>query len=260
MSLVLKSGTSWAETYRRCMQVAPEAFDPDRIRNLIGGEWVRAGVPGEHRNPVDGSEIEGPPRIDHAEAERAVDGAVKQHQAWAGVGLEDRKARVARAVAAMREHRDLLAQLLVWEIGKPWRLACADVDRCLDGVVWYVQEADRQLAGRVPLAGPVSNIASWNYPMSVQVHAELIQVLAGNAVVAKTPSQGNFWNRPSSTITRPPPRPSSAGWKMKWTVPLKLLLSARYRAAPSSIVVWPSWPQACILFLLIEACAKVLRS
>ena len=44
MALVLKSGTSWAETYRRCMQVAPEAFDPDRIRNLIGGEWVRAGV------------------------------------------------------------------------------------------------------------------------------------------------------------------------------------------------------------------------
>jgi acyl-CoA reductase-like NAD-dependent aldehyde dehydrogenase len=38
----------------------------------------------------------------------------------------------------------------------------------------------------------VSNIASWNYPMSVQVHAELVQVLAGNAVVAKTPSQGGF--------------------------------------------------------------------
>ena len=43
-----------------------------------------------------------------------------------------------------------------------------------------------------PLPGPVSNIASWNYPMSVQVHAELVQLLAGNAVVAKTPSQGGF--------------------------------------------------------------------
>ena len=43
-----------------------------------------------------------------------------------------------------------------------------------------------------PLPGPVSNIASWNYPMSVQVHAELVQVLAGNAVVAKTPTQGGF--------------------------------------------------------------------
>jgi acyl-CoA reductase-like NAD-dependent aldehyde dehydrogenase len=38
----------------------------------------------------------------------------------------------------------------------------------------------------------VSNIASWNYPMSVQVHAELVQALAGNAVIAKTPSQGGF--------------------------------------------------------------------
>ncbi len=92
----------------------------------------------------------------------------------------------------MREHRDLLALLLVWEIGKPWRLACADVDRALDGVDWYVDEIDRQLAGPRPLPGPVSNIATWNYPMSVQVHAELVQVLAGNAVIAKTPSQGGF--------------------------------------------------------------------
>ena len=28
--------------------------------------------------------------------------------------------------------------------------------------------------------------------MSVQVHAELVQLLAGNAVIAKTPSQGGF--------------------------------------------------------------------
>ena len=33
----------------------------------------------------------------------------------------------AAAVAEMRQHRDELAMLLVWEIGKPWKLACADV-------------------------------------------------------------------------------------------------------------------------------------
>jgi acyl-CoA reductase-like NAD-dependent aldehyde dehydrogenase len=65
------------------------------------------------------------------------------------------------------------------------------VDRALDGVRWYADEIDRMLAGgREPLPGPVSNIASWNYPMSVLVHAELVQLLAGNAVIAKTPSQG----------------------------------------------------------------------
>jgi acyl-CoA reductase-like NAD-dependent aldehyde dehydrogenase len=112
------------------------------------------------------------------------------------VELDERRARVTGAVDAMTEHRDLLALLLVWEIGKPWRLACADVDRCLDGVRWYVGQIERQLddpgGHRSPLPGPVSNIASWNYPMSVQVHAELVQMLAGNAVVAKTPSQGGF--------------------------------------------------------------------
>ena len=141
--------------------------------------------------------IPGPPRVDYDEAVAAVAHACDEHEAWGKVDLDERRSRVTAAVDAMTEHRDLLALLLVWEIGKPWRLACADVDRCLDGVRWYVGEIERQLAvgdghERGPLPGPVSNIASWNYPMSVQVHAELVQVLAGNAVVAKTPSQGGF--------------------------------------------------------------------
>jgi acyl-CoA reductase-like NAD-dependent aldehyde dehydrogenase len=190
--LQLKAGTSWAETYARYVAAAPEAFDPDRLRNLVGGSWLRAGAPGEHVSPIDGSPIEGPPRVDHATAEAAVAGAVAQHAAWARTDLDERRAKVSAAVEAMQAHRDLLALLLVWEIGKPWRLACADVDRGLDGVRWYLEEIERQTAGRVPLDGPVSNIASWNYPMSVQVHAELVQLLAGNAVIAKTPSQGGF--------------------------------------------------------------------
>ena len=192
MTLQIKPGTTWDEVYARARAAAPEAFDADRISNLVGGEWTRSGTPGEHITPVDGTPIQGPPRLDRDAAEAAVRHAAAEHKAWAKVGLEERKTRVAAAVAEMRVQRDTLALLLVWEIGKPWRLACADVDRALDGVDWYLAEIDRQLVGRTPLPGPVSNIASWNYPMSVQVHAELVQCLAGNAVVAKTPSQGGF--------------------------------------------------------------------
>lgn len=196
-TLQLKPGTSWAQTYARCVAVAPEAFDSDRILNLFDGRWQRVGTPGHHVSPVDMMPIEGPPRIDHDTAVAAMDAAGKQHAAWADVKLEERQARITKAVDDMTTHRDLLAMLLVWEIGKPWRLACADVDRCIDGVRWYVENIERQLHmgtpnQRKPLPGPVSNIASWNYPMSVQVHAELVQALAGNAVVAKTPSQGGF--------------------------------------------------------------------
>ncbi len=192
MTLSIKPGTAWADVYARARAAAPEAFDADRVLNLTGGEWKRIGSPGEHITPVDGSSIQGPPRIDHDDAVTAVAQAAGEHKAWGEVDLDERKSRVAAAVAEMREHRDTLALLLVWEIGKPWRLACADVDRALDGVDWYLEQIERQLAGRRPLPGPVSNIASWNYPMSVQVHAELVQALAGNAVVAKTPSQGGF--------------------------------------------------------------------
>ncbi|MBC7373484.1 MAG: aldehyde dehydrogenase family protein, partial [Frankiales bacterium] len=192
MTLQIKPGTTWDEVYARARAAAPEAFDTDRISNLTGGEWTRSGTPGDHVSPVDGSSIQGPPRLDREAAEVAVRYAAGEHRQWLKVDLDERKSRVSAAVAEMRQHRDTLALLLVWEIGKPWRLACADVDRALDGVDWYLGEIERQLVGRTPLPGPVSNIASWNYPMSVQVHAELVQCLAGNAVVAKTPSQGGF--------------------------------------------------------------------
>jgi hypothetical protein len=63
----------------------------------------------------------------------------------------------------------------------------------------------------------------------------------------KTSSMPKRSNKPSSIIARAPAPPSSAGWKMTTTVPAKLRVSARYLAAPSSMAVWPSWPQACIL-------------
>jgi acyl-CoA reductase-like NAD-dependent aldehyde dehydrogenase len=196
MTLKLAPGTAWQTIYARARSAAPDAFSEDgALRNLYGGIWHATGVPAVAQSPVDGSAISGAPRLDKETATEALAGAVDEHKAWQEVPLDERKRRVAEAVAAMREHRDTLAYLLVWEIGKPWRLACADVDRCLDGVDWYIEEIDRQLGvgtpgERRPLPGPVSNIASWNYPMSVLMHALLVQVLAGNAVMAKTPTDG----------------------------------------------------------------------
>lgn len=190
--MILKPGTSWADAYARCLAVAPEAFDDDRVRNYWSGQWWRNGEPAPATSPVDGTAIAGPPLVPAEEAAQAVRAAADRHREWRQVPLAERKARVSAVLDALTEHRDLLSLLLVWEIGKPWRLATADVDRAIDGVRWYVDEIDRMVEGRGPLAGPVSNIASWNYPMSVLVHAMLVQILAGNAVVAKTPTDGGL--------------------------------------------------------------------
>ncbi|MFI5616980.1 aldehyde dehydrogenase family protein [Streptomyces sp. NPDC051567] len=186
----LKPGTSWSDAWERALTVAPEAFRDDRVLNLWDGSWVPDGHALPATSPVDGSPVAGPPRLDAVTAGRAVRAGLDQHRAWRQVPLPERRARVGAALDALDAHRDSLALLLVWEIGKPWRLARADVDRAVDGVRWYVENIAPMVEGRPPLDGPVSNIASWNYPMSVLVHAMLVQALAGNAVIAKAPTDG----------------------------------------------------------------------
>ncbi|WP_420000146.1 aldehyde dehydrogenase family protein [Streptomyces boninensis] len=190
--LILKPGTSWADAWRRCGEVAPEAFRDDRVLNLHSGGWQADGSVLPTVSPVDGSQLAGLPRLDAATAHQAVRAAAGTHAEWGRKPLAERKARVSAALDALTEHRELLALLLVWEIGKPWKQAQQDVDRAIDGVRWYVEEIDSMVDGRVPLPGPVSNIASWNYPMSVLMHAMLVQALAGNAVIAKTPTDGGL--------------------------------------------------------------------
>jgi acyl-CoA reductase-like NAD-dependent aldehyde dehydrogenase len=191
MTLHVPPSVSWPRLTGHLGRIAPEAFAADHSRNLVAGRWTSAGsTPEPVTTPVDGTALLGLPMLEPAGAQAAIAAAAEAHRRWSRVPLPDRAAAVRAAVDAMTGHRDLLAHLLMWEIGKPWRLACADVDRALSGVRWYLEHIEEMTAGRRPLPGPVSNIASWNYPMSVLVHAELVQLLAGNAVVAKTPSQG----------------------------------------------------------------------
>ncbi len=189
---------SYGTVLERASARAPDAFGDGVLRNLYGGSWHQVGEAAPLVTPVDGTSVVSLAKVDGAIAQEAVAAAAEAHREWAATPLPERRARVEAAVAALADARDDLALLLAWEIGKPWRLACADVDRALDGVRWYLQEIEQMMHvdvdgrpyDRRPLSGPVSNIASWNYPMSVQVHAELVQLLAGNGVVAKTPTQG----------------------------------------------------------------------
>ena len=188
----VREGARWQDAYARCRSVAPEAFDHDRVLNLWNGDWHAAGDPAEATSPIDGQPVAGPPMLQLGQALEAVAAANAEHQQWTNVDLDERRARVARCVDQLEAHRELLALLLAWEIGKPWRQALTSVDRTITGVRWYLEEIEPMVAGRQPLAGPVSNIASWNYPLSVLVHAMLVQLLAGDAVIAKTPTDGGL--------------------------------------------------------------------
>lgn len=186
----VKPALVWATLKARAQRATPEAFSPTGdVLNLTGGAWRTTGRPRRITSPVDGSTLGHLPMLDLAGGLDAVRAARAMAPAWAGVPLAQRTAKVAATLDAMRTQRELLASLLLWEIGKPWHLALTDVDRCIEGVAWYVEQIGPMLGSRQPL-GLVSNIASWNYPLSVLMHAVLVQALCGNAVIAKSPTDG----------------------------------------------------------------------
>src|SRR5262245_44278069 len=118
-------------------------------------------------------------------------------------------------------------------------------------------------SGRAPCAPRPATSRSKNAPPAIigpERTAKRPSAMPGRLCMPKSAWPGKRRNRPSSTIALAPPMPSSAGWKMKCTVPSKFRLRARCCAAPSSIAVCPSCPHACMTPSWRERCANVFAS
>ncbi|UOQ71272.1 aldehyde dehydrogenase family protein [Hymenobacter cellulosilyticus] len=173
-------------------QLTPEIFTSDgKFQNLMEGQWQQPGSPREFTSPIDGTQLAAMPMLNREQALKAVQFAKQEAAAWAATDLDERRNKVQECLNQLRPHVELVGKLLMWEIGKTYKLGFTDIDRAIEGVQWYVDNIEEMLGNRTPL-GLVSNIASWNYPHSVLLHAVLVQALCGNSVIAKTPTDGGF--------------------------------------------------------------------
>lgn len=171
-------------------RVVPDAFDSDgHVLVSLSAGWR---TPKRWRlavSPIDEGGIAELPVSGAAEAAAAVEMTAAAGRVWSRLSHARRATLIAAGVESVGRHRDLLAGLLAWEIGKTRAGARSDVDRCLDGIAWYLEHSEAMIEARTPI-GLVSNIASWNYPFSVLLLNVLVQALVGNAVIAKAPTQG----------------------------------------------------------------------
>ncbi|MEL6557739.1 MAG: aldehyde dehydrogenase family protein [Bacteroidota bacterium] len=183
----------WSKLIADIKSICPEAFNENGdILNLIKGKWQNEGNLKPFNSCIDGTMLGYYPMLRTNDGKEAVEYCAKEFSKWGKTDLDTRKELVTKTLDKMNEHKELLTYVLMWEIGKPYLQALDDVERCIEGVRWYVENIESMLNNRTPL-GVISNIASWNYPLSVLVHACLIQILAGNVVIAKTPSDGGLW-------------------------------------------------------------------
>ena len=107
-----------------------------------------------------------------------------------------------RTADLMKARRFDLAALIVYEAGKPWMEADADVSEAIDFCRFYAHEM-RRLAGRdvtqsVPgevclqvwrPRGPGVVIAPWNFPLAILAGMTAAGLVAGNTVIVKPAEQ-----------------------------------------------------------------------
>src|SRR6201984_2638357 len=132
----------------------------------------------------------------------AVETARRSFIDWSKSSGEDRCQFVERLAARLRENRYELAAWEVFEVGKTWPEADADVSEAVDFCSFYAQEMRRLNLGRLTqkTAGEVSIesflprgvaaiIAPWNFPLAILCGMTIAALVAGNTVVIKPSEQ-----------------------------------------------------------------------
>src|SRR6266478_1071518 len=170
---------------------------------VIGGEKVWTDQLTPSVNPSASNEIVGyGSEAGIPEAERAVKAARAAFGKWSRTPFEERARLLERAADIMERRRYELSAVEVFEVGKPWNEADADIREAIDFCRFYAQQMRRlgrpKLTQRVPgedsyhhywPRGVVFVIAPWNFPIAILCGMASAGVVTGNTVIMKPSEQ-----------------------------------------------------------------------
>jgi RHH-type transcriptional regulator, proline utilization regulon repressor / proline dehydrogenase / delta 1-pyrroline-5-carboxylate dehydrogenase len=165
---------------------------------VINGEAMETRTEFVSRNPSDISQAVG--NIAAAEKQHAVAAVAAAKRAlpeWSGLGARRRAEYLLEAAEAMRRRRFELAAWEVYECGKGWREADADVCEAIDfceyyarGAVALEQEQEVTVPGEenrllyMP-RGVTAVIAPWNFPLAILTGMTTAALATGNTIILK---------------------------------------------------------------------------
>jgi len=190
------------ELARQALSKVRQQFDR-HYPLIIGGKEVSTEREIKSLNPSRPSEVVGrTASAGENEARMAIEAAKEAFPAWRDTPGEKRAEYLFRAADIAEEERDELAAWEVYEVGKNWREADADVCETIDYMRYYGQEMVRLAAprrlGSIP--GEVNDcyyqpkgvaviIPPWNFPMAICAGMSTAAIVTGNATIIKPASQ-----------------------------------------------------------------------
>ncbi len=172
--------------------------------NRIGGENVRLNETQTSTNPASPRQVIGVfPRGGEDHADRAVAAAEEAFGSWSRTPADKRADVLFRAADVMRDQRLELAAWMVFEVGKSWGEADADVAEAIDFCDYYARLMLHYAYDPYPLAeypseenrvvylplGVGAVIPPWNFPLAIACGMAVSAIVAGNTVVLKPASE-----------------------------------------------------------------------
>jgi RHH-type proline utilization regulon transcriptional repressor/proline dehydrogenase/delta 1-pyrroline-5-carboxylate dehydrogenase len=172
-------------------------------RLWIGGEEAETKKWFDSVNPAAPEQVVGRvPVADRGEAGRAVVRAAEFFPEWRRTPASERATLMFRAADVMRRRRMELAAWEVFEVGKGWREADADVAEAIDYLEYYGREMLRLSEPRVTqklpgesnvylyeARGVAAVIAPWNFPLAILTGMTAAALVTGNCAVIKPAEQ-----------------------------------------------------------------------
>ncbi len=169
---------------------------------IIGGERIRTTERVRSLNPSNlGQTVGFVAKATRDHAERAIQTATRTFASWRKTPADVRAACLFKAAAIMRRRKLELAAWEIFEAGKTWVEADADVAEAIDFLEFYAREMLR-LSERQPVTPFVGEanqllylplgvgviIPPWNFPLAILAGMTTSAVVAGNTVVLKPAS------------------------------------------------------------------------
>jgi len=190
------------KSFEKALKKVRKEF-PCKVPLFINGKKKKTEEEIQSTNPNDLNEVVGiSASAGEKEAERAVSAAKAAFSRWRDTDPKERAEYLFKAAAQARKMRYELAALQVYEVGKNWSEADADVCEAIDFLEYYGREmirlASPRRMGNVP--GEISHlfyeprgvavvIAPWNFPLAISMGMTCAALVTGNTVVFKPSSQ-----------------------------------------------------------------------
>ncbi|KAL1404874.1 hypothetical protein Q8F55_008485 [Vanrija albida] len=173
---------------------------------IVNGAHVASETTFAVDNPATGEQIGTCPDLGIDEARGAIDAAHAAFQSFKHTPALERQAHLLKLHALLLTHADDLARLIVWENGKAWGDAVAEVAYAASYVLWFAGEAVRQNGEVLPPSGVNRNfvlrapvgvcalLLPWNFPIGM-IARKVAPVLAtGCTAVVKVPAETPYTN------------------------------------------------------------------